>query len=216
MACDRLRARHHQALPGSVSGKPCATYPVQEPGSEEDAYQTSTQMKLDKSLSDPNWRNALLKIVGKTRKNLEPVIVAKQDIPLQAFRIQRFFISIGATYTRLGVSCSLLDSLTELLRRMAGESLKREPRDIDEVISSIIKRATAFDQKVSFVIDNCNCLSPGQLFYLLGLVIELRNKVQFWFLFSANTLPKWRYKNSKDKRTQFFVKTILLRYDIGF
>jgi hypothetical protein len=167
-------------------------------------------MKLNKSLSRPNWRNALFKIAQVTGQNLEPVIVVRRNTPILAFRIQQFFIfSMGATFTRLGVTCTLVDAISEL----ADITRERRPHSLEALVQLIVSSKTKLTGS-HFIIDNCHCMSPDQIFLVLGLMMELERQVQFWFLFPKGHFQRWRSKHSGDERVRYFLKMIKSKYEI--
>ncbi len=169
-------------------------------------------MKLDKSLARMNWRIALQRIMRKTRKTLKPVVLVIQDDPTKISKMRQYFDSVGATFTRLGVTCTLTDVMSELVHRLHGKAQKC--KSIETAVQLLLKCKTKPAKRLCFVIDNCNYLTPDHLFYLLGLIIEFEHRFQFLFVFRKDNLQRWKTRNSKDRRVRFFLNNIPLRYEL--
>jgi len=165
-------------------------------------------------MKNPNWRNNLLRILQNTRKDLPPIIVIRKDDPAQSFQIHQFFVLNDGAFARLGITCSFVDSLFELVQHLFGlkQEIKRDQPAT--AIQIVVNNKSKLIRSSRFVMDNCHHLLPGQLFYLLGLITELEHRVQFWFFFTQENFDNWKSKHRKDKRIRFFLNTIQLHYEI--
>lgn len=178
---------------------------------------TSNQLSLNISTDfvglEPQY--ALTRILFNTKQRRDPVLIVINGMyPLQ----REFFEYVDhkeVYFVKTGVVCPIGRILDEFLRKLKPEEAANNRCARLHLFGIIRKIGSIVNQKKPplFIIECCDRLDNPSLYYLLGMVNELKGKVQVFFVTTEANLTKFAKKSQSG--IAFLFSVFELRHHIS-
>jgi hypothetical protein len=153
-----------------------------------------------------------IKQVGNLMTFREPLLLVRGDNTRCHADLWKCAKSIEAVaFVRIGVACPPHAIYKDILCQLDTEVNRRDINTCyhEKTIQLIISRVKRMANRAIVVIDNCHHLVFKQIFYLVGLMVELEGRAQFILLIGESSMDKFKIKlQSTDRRAQFFSQLI--------
>lgn len=171
-------------------------------------------MKLNNSFSGLPWENALEKIITLSEKDLEPILIVREDNPEKVFRFNNYVGSMKrAIHVQLGYSSPMSYLEIDILSKLNPSiSIIKLPHDT--MMLRLFKRIKRLPFKPVIVIDRCNHFQFMYLFRVIRLINELEGKALFIFILPIDYLDKWNKNSERSLHLNYFLRIVNRRYQL--